>query len=89
MASVVIDVTAADIKAGHPLACSFCPVAIAATRAFGGRQVIVDSFLSIRGQERLAWSLPQSVYDFVKAFDAGRPVAPFSFILEGVRDDFS
>jgi hypothetical protein len=85
MATLTISVTAEDIAAGHPLACSACPVALAAQRAFGGRPVIVDSFLSIRGQEeRLSWSLPDSVYAFIKAFDAGRPVQPFSFLLEGV-----
>jgi hypothetical protein len=85
MASLNIFVTQSDIDEGQPLACSFCPIALAATRAFGGRQVIVDSFLSIRGQERLAWSMPPAAYTFIREFDAGREVAPFSFTLEGVR----
>jgi hypothetical protein len=84
MASLTIDVTRADIEAGHPLACSACPIALAAQRAFGGRPVIVDSFLSIRGQDRLAWGMPDAAYAFIRAFDAGREVAPFSLVLEGV-----
>jgi hypothetical protein len=85
MAKITIDVTQADIEAGHPLACSACPIALAAQRAFGDRPVIVDSFLSIRGQDRLVWSMPSAAYAFIRDFDAGRPVEPFSFTLEGVR----
>jgi hypothetical protein len=69
MASLNIQVTQADIDEGHPLACASCPVALATSRAM---------------HPRLVWSLPDAVYSFIKAFDAGLPVVPFSFVLEGV-----
>jgi hypothetical protein len=83
MASLTVDVTAADIAEGHPLACSFCPVALATSRAMG-RPVHVSAFITVKDYPRLSWGLPDAVYVFVKAFDAGLPVAPFSFVLEGV-----
>jgi hypothetical protein len=83
MASLNIQVTQADIDEGHPLACASCPVALATSRAMH-RPARVDAFITVVGYPRLVWSLPDAVYSFIKAFDAGLPVVPFSFVLEGV-----
>lgn len=45
------------------------------------------SFMHQMDEERTAYFLPESARTFIKSFDNGVPVAPFSFELEELYDE--
>lgn len=83
--TVTVEVTAEDIERGKPRAACDCPVALAAGRVFESPHVGVfrvgddlDLFVLGFGQMRPS----EEMRRFVDDFDAGRPVAPFTFTVE-------
>lgn len=87
MRTIRIEVTAEDIREGKPKMCSECPVARAISRAFGGAVFAVASnrtfgmhSFALSGPYRIA-RLPKHVESFVRQFDCGESVSPFSFDL--------
>lgn len=83
MRTLTVTVTQNDIDAGAPQNCRTCPVAKAASRATG-ETVFVGELLSCFSRRReLLWEvpLPRVVSEFVRAFDWGLSVRPFSFPL--------
>lgn len=79
-----VEVTAEDIAMGQRYSAEKCPVALAIERATGRR--------AIAGLTTIHWyppgeswmcrqGLPREVARFIRAFDHGRPVSPFSFSL--------
>jgi hypothetical protein len=90
--TVTVTVTQKDINIGTPLMCYLCPVALAISRAVGGRRVRVKNpyrwgfsdgpFGDKRDNEPDARALPLIARTFIEAFDLGKPVGPFSFELE-------
>ena len=90
--TVVVEVTAEDIASGVAQKCEHCPIAIALRRAAGSARAYVDGsdiFVSpvFDGDEpsdiwNEAGECPQSVTEFVNAFDDGKPVKPFTFTVE-------
>ena len=77
-----IRVTQEDIDKGKRNSLRRCPVALALKRACG-RIVEVGSTMVYSRNEDRAWliSLPEKAEDFVKLFDIGEPVEPFTFDL--------
>lgn len=75
-----IEVTQADIEFGEVGHAEACPVALALERTTGRRWVVGDDELEDRKFGII--DSPSAVAAFVRAFDAGRPVAPFTFDLE-------
>lgn len=79
-----ISVTKEDIKKGNQGHCRDCPIALAASRAFGvdvlvrSRYVAVDA---VPGGRNAIYSLPENARNFINNFDNGRPVRPFRFEL--------
>jgi hypothetical protein len=71
-----ITVTQEDISQGVRCSCNTCPVARAASRAFGGNVLV-------RTTDLLAFSrwyqLPTEATQFIADFDTNKPVQPFSF----------
>ncbi len=82
-----IYVRKSDIEVGGRGNCFTCPVAMALKRAYKGRSISVqsDSYRVDRGSIKTgAWfPLPETAVRFVRDFDAGRPVKPFSFTTGG------
>jgi hypothetical protein len=83
---VLVEVTQEDIdkgKRGDPWC---CPAARALERATGKKWSVVGPLCSRVDDRKQAIgkriTLPQEVFDFVRAFDGGEPVSPFSFELE-------
>ena len=74
-----ITVTAMHIKIGVPLSSLACPIFLAAKGA-GLREVSVYCYSMRVGPYKL--SLPEKAQDFIRRFDAGEKVAPFSFTVE-------
>lgn len=82
-----VEVTADDIRSGTPSDCHYCPVALAVARAAGTNpgSVSVDGvYVTIEQFDRTErnYEPPALVDEFVKAFDAGESVIPFSFDLD-------
>lgn len=82
-----IEVTADDIAKGKRKSCDACPVARAIHRATGdGWNAVVykDNCIAVADDDdwdREEFTPPPEVAQFVKDFDAGRPVTPITFDL--------
>lgn len=82
-----INVTSEDISRGEPKNARCCPVAIAIGRhANWATEVTVDRYeigfeTDINCESELV-STPAEASEFIKDFDAGMPVQPFSFNLD-------
>lgn len=77
-----VRVTRKDIKNGERNNREECPVALALARTFGlvrGVMTVEERRLEIN--DKPFCTLPASVCKFILAFDAEKPVKPFSFTL--------
>ena len=75
-------VTRKDIKTGKKDNCQLCPVALAMKRALGAEvQVLMGKYQF----QSAAHELPYKVTQFIKRFDDGLPVKPFSFNIPGIK----
>jgi hypothetical protein len=84
---ITVNVTQEDINNGRPLQAGHCPVALAATRAFGKRVKATAGGLHVTGEdgELQIYSYPPGVKEFIARFDTVlRPeeYRPFSFTVE-------
>lgn len=79
---MIINVTENDIRAGIPEDCHSCPVALALVRQCQceGAEISDDLTLHFPGL-KMEFDLPDTVASFIKAFDKGEDVVPFSFTL--------
>ncbi len=86
-----VEVTEADVAAGHRCVATACPVALALRRAIGGDEpAVVGSTLFHYGPypNRKMASLPPGVSLRIGAFDRGEGMtAPFSFEVELQAED--
>lgn len=88
--ATTIEVTAEDIRRGVPRDICFCPVAIAGRRAgLDGCEVKIREILWFKRSPKglCTWDVasanpPETVTEFVRRFDVGEPVQPFSFTLD-------
>lgn len=69
-------VTRKDIKNGKKDRASCCAIALAASRTFGCPVRVTDCINTLRGN---VYHLPIKARDFIKRFDDGQAVKPFSF----------
>lgn len=76
---MVINVTGRHIAGGKRSDCNYCPIALAFKEA--GLNIQVGSYFIHRSPDDLenASELPNAVCDFIRKFDRGQPVQPFSF----------
>lgn len=75
---MIINVTAEDIVEGHQGGSCNCPIALATKRAASDYYVSVGlSVLIVKGR---TFDLPHAARHFIKQFDAGYVVEPFSFV---------
>lgn len=83
-----IDVTADDIAKGKPKDWCRCPVSLALRRVLpqSSARVPADG-LEVFGRQMER--RPPGVARFVRDFDKGRPVAPFSFVIDTQRTTYS
>lgn len=82
MTTVTVEVTQADLDNGERKLCRSCPVALALQRATGTAWYVEYSGATIcRGGERRV-DFPLTVAEFIRDFDDGAPVQPFSFVAE-------
>ena len=79
----MVHVTAEDIKEGRPRLPHKCPLAMAATRATG-RTCLVGTRTFKCGCSPYI-RLPKKARDFVRNFDVGKEVGPFSFRIKGIE----
>jgi len=84
METLQIRVTRDDIRKGIPENVHMCPIARAVRRA-GRERVTVDDCIATRTKN---FELPDVAQRFMRSFDWGRPVKPFTFtakrIVEGM-----
>ena len=76
-----IHVTQQDIEQGEAGNCSRCSIALAASRAYGFAVTVGSVGLHREDAvgRRPIGTLPPEAASFIRAFDAGCPVEPFSF----------
>jgi hypothetical protein len=74
-----IVVTKKDIDNGIPLSHSSCPIALAAKRAFPGKDIFVGSSVCFSKKK---FPLPEKGTKFVMDFDRGYAVQPFQFVID-------
>jgi hypothetical protein len=85
--TTTITVTADDIAKGKPCSAGRCPIATALNRSLSdeySNTLVGHHFASVLGK-RGRWvqiKLPDNASRFVRAFDEGQPVEPFSFAVE-------
>lgn len=78
-----IEVTWDDINFGRRHSPQYCPIALAAQRASGESWIVSDSMMWIKDS-----AYGQNIYldagtkEFIRNFDEGEPVLPFSFEAE-------
>lgn len=80
---MMIEVTAEDIEQGERGNCGKCPIARAMDRA-GVKHVYVGEWSMDGMVGREFWSMTHidSTRAFIRAFDEGDPVEPFSFSFQ-------
>lgn len=71
-----------DIINGRRTAPDHCPVALAVRRQSGRSKIAVSSYSVDLLDGMKDAELPPEARQFVRDFDSGRPVKPFSFELE-------
>jgi hypothetical protein len=78
---VTVEVTAEDIKKGNAGNCFACPIALALSRACDTSFVYVGpNKLSVKD---VGFCLaPDVAREFMRDFDIGEPVKPFTFTVE-------
>lgn len=74
-----IQVTQEDIKAGKTGNPEFCPIGLAAKRAFGRTMSVGSSSMYPLDNCRELFLLPGSARDFIRRFDDYQKVEPFEF----------
>ena len=80
-----VRVTQADIDASLG-GCSDCPVALAINRATGWDDAWVTKASLMRDHTgEFVQPLPERARAFVRAYDEGRPIRPFTFFIESRR----
>lgn len=75
-----INVTQQNIIKGRKYTSKSCPIALAFKEA-GIKKVEVKNlqFLLRKSEDSIMYDLPRMARKFIRAFDEGRPVKPFSF----------
>lgn len=73
-----IFITQEDIDKGQKSNCYECPIAQSLKRKGSHNVAVFDGSIWMAGEEFIT---PLNVDDFIRAFDAGKPVQPFSFEL--------
>lgn len=76
----MVNVTKHDIKIGHRGSIDQCPVALALVRATGRRWEVTDRRCWNSGG--IGFFHPEVVKKFIKEFDSGAEVSPFSFEIK-------
>ena len=83
---ITITVTKGDIKRGVPSEGNFCPIAYAMQRKFSLKSAdieVADAEIWVRlSRYMLSYIMPLTAQKFIKAFDGGKPVKPFSFVAK-------
>lgn len=81
-----VSVTARRIAKGVPGDCGWCPVALAMAVAFPGLTYLsvglTDIIVQFIEGGKVSLSTPREVHEFIRAFDLGQPVEPFTFELD-------
>jgi len=89
---MIIQVKKKHIKAGKRANCRRCPIAMAVREATGFKGVVVGSHIYTNihkdhiwfnqlGSKSARYKMTQACLKFIRLFDAGQPVKPFSFRL--------
>ena len=86
-----IEVTLEDINKGKRDNCRKCPVALAVQRVMPpGYKADIDqdyiSYLDKAGIYHILCNAPAKVTTFIKRFDAGKPVKPFTFTIKEAKN---
>lgn len=80
---VKVEVTKQDIARGIKRDGYSCPVARAMKRTLHRRKIWVGWHYYQIGEDGAFITLPPTVTQFVKAFDSGKKVEPFTFEVDG------
>lgn len=76
---ITVDVTQEDIDHGEIGECETCPIARAISRAVGKTALVIADNFCFDHNDMTDYPLPKVASDFVRQFDSGVDVSPFSF----------
>ena len=78
---MIIEVTEQHIRHGTRNNCEHCPIALAVNETFNINTAVVsgEDFAIGEGINFKEYSLPQEARDFIRQFDDGDEVQPFTF----------
>ena len=86
MKPIKVRVTRAMCREGHAGMALECPVALGVTEATGClASVACDILWGYDGGWQHGMRVPASVRRFIRRFDAGKPVKPFTFMLRAAK----
>jgi hypothetical protein len=82
--TITFSVTEQDIQEGKKGHCYKCPIALAVMRAVPEAEVVEVNWFAvyIDSVYKFDYSQPDLVLKFMEDFDLGKPVFPFSGVLE-------
>ena len=79
-------VTAKDIKRGKQGQSKSCPIALATKRCLRKRVEIIDTIRVFMDTgyliDDIHYNMPDKAINFIRNFDGGEPVKPFTFIAK-------
>lgn len=83
-----INVTEQDIAVGEQRSCRHCPISVAIGRISGAISVSTDEECIRVGSNDVIpsdhYATPCAAAEFIRAFDTGNPVEPFTFELKSI-----
>lgn len=77
-----IDVTKEHIRRGQRAHACKCPVALAASEAFGRQVYVRTDIIHIPDMDDLTFALSERIQRFTQDYDIGQEVEPFSFEVD-------
>lgn len=80
MSTLKVRVTRDDIRNGRKNDCARCPVARAVRRLGYAKIAVCPSEILVNRPTQQTFRNPQKARRFINAFDAGKPVKPFTFM---------
>jgi hypothetical protein len=83
-----IEVTEEHIQRGQRGHACKCPVALAATEAFGRQVYVHFDTIQIPDMDDLIFIASERIRQFTRDYDLSRPVTPFSFEVDMTAEEF-
>jgi hypothetical protein len=82
--SIRVSVTQRDIDKGEPICDNRCPIALAISRTVKRRVGVTYGAVYLLNEVHQMYELTPTAERFIRRFDNGQPVQPFTFTMRPV-----